>query len=53
MGSGYRDARITVRLAPGRPTQVSWTIDFPPEQLVVDRDALVLQLNRNRALADL
>lgn len=49
----YADARTTIRLAPGRPERISWTVPFEPERLVVDPDALVLQLNRDRAAADL
>ena len=50
--SDYRDVRISVHLAPGRPERITWTVPFEPERLVVDPDALVLQLNRDRAVAD-
>ena len=49
----YSDMRTSLRLAPGRSQRVSWTTSFEPERLVVDPDALVLQLNRDRAVADL
>jgi hypothetical protein len=45
-GAGYRDARTRVSLEPGGEARVEITCDFEPELLVVDPDALVLQLNR-------
>jgi hypothetical protein len=49
--SYYAEARATALVEPGRPQRVSWTLEFEPERLVVDPDALVLQLNRDRAMA--
>ncbi len=49
----YREGRITVRLTPGDPQPVSWLLDFKPQRLVVDPDAMVLQANRTLAVAEL
>ena len=40
----YQDRRAVLRLAPGRSAPVVWDLDFQPERIVVDPDALVLQL---------
>ena len=45
--------RTTVRLAPGASERVAWDLATQPERIVVDPDALVLQLNRDRAVAEL
>ncbi|GAB5520568.1 MAG: M1 family aminopeptidase [Rhodothermales bacterium] len=45
----YREARTRIRLAPNQPQMLTWTTDFAPDRLVVDPDALVLQVNRDRA----
>ena len=49
----YHDARTTVELAAGESTDVSIDCDFEPKQVLVDPDALVLQLRRNRAVLTL
>jgi hypothetical protein len=46
---GYRDARTEVRLGPGESAAFEITTGFDPEHVVVDPDALVLQLRRNAA----
>ncbi|HVR98710.1 MAG TPA: M1 family aminopeptidase, partial [Thermoanaerobaculia bacterium] len=50
---GERERRTVLRLPPGRSGQAVWRLDFRPERIVVDPDALVLQLNRDRAVAEL
>jgi hypothetical protein len=40
-------------LGAGESTSVTLRCDFEPQRLVVDPDALVLQLRRDRALLDL
>ncbi|HSF39832.1 MAG TPA: ABC transporter permease subunit [Thermoanaerobaculia bacterium] len=52
-GEGFAEKRTALWLAPGRPGTLTWTLGFPPERIVVDPDALVLQLNRDRAVAEL
>ncbi len=47
----YLEARTTIRLAPRQPERISLTVPFEPERIIVDPDALVLQLNRDRAVA--
>ncbi|MHC4990683.1 MAG: ABC transporter permease/M1 family aminopeptidase, partial [Planctomycetota bacterium] len=49
-GEDYRESRTTVTLGPGDSTQVILRCDFEPQQLIVDPDALVLQLKRTKAL---
>jgi len=46
----YRDARSTVTLGAGESQEVVIRCDFEPEQLLVDPDALVLQLQRKLAV---
>ncbi|MEM6647548.1 MAG: ABC transporter permease subunit [Bacteroidota bacterium] len=45
----YRDVRTRLCLAPNQPQTLTWTAEFEPDRLVLDPDALVLQLNRDRA----
>lgn len=45
----YREVRQTVNLLPGQEARVSWTAPFEPEGILVDPDAHVLQVNRDRA----
>jgi len=45
----YRDTRTRLYLAPNQPQTLTWTATFEPDRLIVDPDALVLQLNRDRA----
>ncbi len=45
--------RTTLTLEPGRPQTVSLRLDVEPDRLTVDPDALVFQLNRDRAVAEL
>jgi ABC-2 type transport system permease protein len=49
----YRDARTTVLLDAGEEQEVAIACDFEPERIVVDPDALVLQLMRKAAVAAL
>ncbi|MEM1041814.1 MAG: ABC transporter permease subunit [Bacteroidota bacterium] len=49
----YAEARTAVRLAPRQPERIALAVPFEPERLTVDPDALVLQLNRDRAAAEL
>ena len=46
----YRDARTSVVLGPGEEETVVLRCSFEPERVLVDPDALVLQLNRDRAV---
>jgi hypothetical protein len=50
---GYMESRKSVRLAPAQPRRITWTVPFEPERIVIDPDALVLQLDRNGAVAEL
>jgi ABC-2 type transport system permease protein len=55
-GSGsadYREAKVTVEVGAGEEREVAIACDFKPERLVVDPDALVLQLRRKSAVAAL
>jgi aminopeptidase N len=47
--AGYADARQAVRLRPGERQKLSWTTGFKPERIVVDPDAQLFQLHRERA----
>jgi len=47
---GFREARRTVTLGPGETTEVAIPCDFLPERVVIDPDALVLQLGRKLAI---
>jgi hypothetical protein len=49
----YRDARTTIVLGPGEEHTLEILCPFEPEYLVVDPDALVLQLERKKARAEL
>ncbi len=49
----WREARVTVTLAAGESREVTIASDFEPEHVVVDPDALVLQLRRERATSRL
>ncbi len=49
----YRDARATVVLGAGEEQEVTIACDFEPKRVVVDPDALVLQLMRKAAVAGL
>jgi ABC-type transport system involved in multi-copper enzyme maturation permease subunit len=46
-----QEARVRIPLTPGRAQRVTWRASFAPETIVVDPDAMVLQLNRARARA--
>ena len=52
-GREYREARTTVTLAADGSATIEILCDFEPERLVVDPDAMVLQLRRERAEAEL
>ncbi|REJ76950.1 MAG: hypothetical protein DWQ36_01980 [Acidobacteria bacterium] len=52
-GETYRDTRVSVVLGAGEEQALELRTDFEPQQIVVDPDALVLQLERSRALARL
>jgi ABC-type transport system involved in multi-copper enzyme maturation permease subunit len=47
----YREARVTVEPGAGEEREVAIACGFKPERLVVDPDALVLQLRRKAAVA--
>jgi ABC-type transport system involved in multi-copper enzyme maturation permease subunit len=49
----YADARETITLAKGETKTVTIRCSFEPERIVVDPDAVVLQLNRKNALVKL
>ena len=49
----YEEARTGVTLGPGETQMLKIEAGFVPEQLVVDPDALVLQLFRDKAIFDL
>ena len=49
----HRDVRTQTYVVPDTPRRLSWTVPFEPERIVVDPDARVLQLNRERAVAEL
>jgi ABC-type Na+ efflux pump permease subunit len=51
--SGYEDARSVVSLAAGETKTVTVHCPFDPERVVVDPDAVVLQLRRKAATAKL
>ena len=46
----YRDSRVTVTIGPAERKAVSIRCDFEPDRVVVDPDALVLQLNRDASI---
>lgn len=48
-----RQSGQRIRLLPGQPHVLSWTVDFAPERIVVDPDVLILQRNRRLARKDL
>lgn len=52
-GDAYREARTTVILDAGESTVVTLNCPFEPKSVLVDPDALVLQLNRKNAIAKL
>ncbi len=49
----YLEARSSVTLAGGESMTIEFLTDFEPETLIVDPDAIVLQLRREEAEADL
>ncbi len=49
----HREARITVIIGPGEVKDLRIESDFEPQRLIVDPDALVLQLHRHEAVEDL
>jgi ABC-type transport system involved in multi-copper enzyme maturation permease subunit len=50
---GYRAERQTIVLGAGESVEVTFQCGFKPERVVVDPDVLVLQLERERAVAGL
>ncbi|TDJ68897.1 MAG: hypothetical protein E2O39_12455 [Planctomycetota bacterium] len=46
----YFDSRVTVTLGAGEELEVTITCDFEPERVLVDPDALILQLGRDHAI---
>ena len=46
----WREARQSIVLAAGEEKDVEIPCDFEPDQVLVDPDAMVLQLNRKSAL---
>jgi hypothetical protein len=53
VGEGERAASaiVTIRLAPGSPRRVTWTVPFRPDRVVVDPAVHVLQHHRAEARA--
>ena len=49
-GADYREARARALLGPGESAAIDILCDFVPERVVVDPDALVLQLRRKQAV---
>ena len=49
----YSEARTQVTLGAGESAQIEIRTDFEPESVIVDPDAVVLQLRREFARADL
>jgi hypothetical protein len=49
----YKDARTALTLAAGETKDVTVHCDFDPDRVLVDPDALVLQLRRKTAVAKL
>ncbi len=49
----YRDARTEVELGAGESAEFVIRADFEPERVLADPDVLVLQLNRDAAVAEL
>ncbi|MCH7792020.1 MAG: hypothetical protein IID31_07050, partial [Planctomycetes bacterium] len=49
----YRESRTAITLAAGESTTVEILTDFEPGTLIVDPDAIVLQLRREFAEAEL
>jgi hypothetical protein len=47
----YHEARTTITLGPGEAQAVTISCPFEPQRIVVDPDALVLQLQRKSAVA--
>jgi hypothetical protein len=52
-GDEYRESRSSIELAAGETKTVTIRSPFEPEKIVVDPDALVLQLNREHAEIEL
>ena len=50
MNEDYRDARTEVELGAGESAEFVIRADFEPERVLIDPDALVLQLNRELAV---
>ena len=46
----YQEARTRLTLGAGEKTDLSIPCDFKPDRVVVDPDALVLQLRRSAAI---
>ncbi len=46
----YRESRVTVTPEPGQAIELEIPCDFQPDRIVVDPDAVVLQLNRESAV---
>ena len=49
----YRESRTSLTLEAGGRAELTIVCDFEPDKLVVDPDAIVLQLERDQAVADL
>ncbi len=52
-GAGWRESRARVVLGAGESAPLEILCDFEPERLIVDPDALVLQLERKKARREL
>jgi hypothetical protein len=46
----HLDSRQSVRIEPHRPVHLRWRVAFVPGRIVIDPDAMVLQLNRGMAV---
>jgi len=46
----YRESRVRVTLGADEERELTISCDFEPERVLVDPDALVLQLNRKKAV---
>ena len=46
----YRESRVTITPEPGQATELEIPCDFQPDRIVVDPDAVVLQLRRESAV---
>ena len=50
VAADYRESRTTITLGPEETAQVTFECDFEPDRVLVDPDAVVLQLKRDQAV---